>query len=32
MVAELGAEWRHITYDQRARGKKSTLVSILHSP
>ncbi|MGW5480841.1 alpha/beta fold hydrolase [Streptomyces sp. NPDC004008] len=23
VVAELGAEWRHITYDERARGRKS---------
>jgi pimeloyl-ACP methyl ester carboxylesterase len=22
-IAELGTEWRHITYDERARGKKS---------
>lgn len=21
MIAELGADWRHITYDERARGK-----------
>ncbi|MFE5535746.1 alpha/beta fold hydrolase [Streptomyces sp. NPDC056492] len=23
VIAELGADWRHITYDERARGKKS---------
>ncbi len=23
VIAELGTEWRHITYDERARGKKS---------
>ena len=23
VIAELGAEWRHITYDERARGRKS---------
>ncbi|GIE54848.1 hypothetical protein Aoc01nite_02500 [Actinoplanes octamycinicus] len=25
LTAELGPEWRHITYDERARGKKSKL-------
>src|SRR6478735_10803033 len=23
VIAELGVEWRHITYDERARGRKS---------